>query len=722
MDKNIRAPFNFVPLSENVCYLTDDEAKISLDIPFENSISGTINYKITPQTPIFISDGDDTTVFSQIDNRYFIPATSIKGCIRNVLEIMSFSKMSKEMVENSRYGYRDVNPNSEAGKLYLEKMKAGETRCGWMRKEKNKYIIKDCGVPYKISIDEIEKAISSGGRLRCFVSNLSNGNKIVAEVKKSERTQDPKTAEFKYAVLKDYKENIENTYTFALTPKQKYKPEEVFYAPQQGASSIKGKIVLTGQSSATIDKNGNIAKRAKKFEFVFPEWEGINKHIIELKDNEPNCITDFITIYSSSSDYKEWRKKQIEKGEEIPVFFQIKEENGQKMISSIGLSYMYKYPYDRSIHDGIVQEQPNESSFDIAEIIFGTTRFKNSQNDKSLNLRGRIQFSPAFLNDESQFEISNAKAIMASPRASYYPLYLNNDSNNPTWNSEKVKIAGWKRYPACINNTNSTKTNDTFKQSSTETFFKPIKPDSNGYFDGKIRFFNLRDWELGALLSALTFHNNNECYHSLGKGKAYGYGIVKIDISNIDKPTWQDNIENVDYYLKQYELFINKKLNSKGLTVKWQDTIQIKTLFAMAKREHEIKNLNEFFTYMSIQKEIAGKKINEFVNAKNNKLYLPTFLDIINPNNHSSKKESPVKTTTHNNRTHKHWPPMVGERYNAYIKNDIVDIWHPFNREYNIRAKYILTQNSVTVSGKCKIHILKIDNKNGKDIYTLEII
>ena len=99
----IKAPFNFVPLSDKV-FFPDWADEISQDIPFEDGLSGTLELKITAQTPIFVRNGhtkedadaknEQYTSFSKTsDNRYFIPATSIKGCIRNVMEIMSFGKM-----------------------------------------------------------------------------------------------------------------------------------------------------------------------------------------------------------------------------------------------------------------------------------------------------------------------------------------------------------------------------------------------------------------------------------------------------------------------------------------------------------------------------------------------------------------------------------------------------------------------------------------------------
>ena len=101
----IRAPFNFVPLSEKV-FFPDWANQISHDIPFSDGVSGTIQLKITAKTPIFVRNGhtrqdadsknNTYKSFSKTaDDKFFIPGTSIKGAIRNVMEILSFGKMSQ---------------------------------------------------------------------------------------------------------------------------------------------------------------------------------------------------------------------------------------------------------------------------------------------------------------------------------------------------------------------------------------------------------------------------------------------------------------------------------------------------------------------------------------------------------------------------------------------------------------------------------------------------
>ena len=109
----ITAPYNFVPLNKEIFYpsWSNNGKEISHDIPFEDGESGEIDITITAKTPIFIrnhyQEGDEfyknndmkiSKEFCHIKTldgakQFYIPGSSLKGTIRNVLEIMSFGKI-----------------------------------------------------------------------------------------------------------------------------------------------------------------------------------------------------------------------------------------------------------------------------------------------------------------------------------------------------------------------------------------------------------------------------------------------------------------------------------------------------------------------------------------------------------------------------------------------------------------------------------------------------
>lgn len=103
----IRAPFNFVPRSRFV-FFPPWSGKVSMDVPFENAQTGKIHLRLTAQTPIFVRQGQVTNVtpskdFVHKEDVYFIPATSIKGMVRSILEIISFGKLAMEGDKEGKY-------------------------------------------------------------------------------------------------------------------------------------------------------------------------------------------------------------------------------------------------------------------------------------------------------------------------------------------------------------------------------------------------------------------------------------------------------------------------------------------------------------------------------------------------------------------------------------------------------------------------------------------
>jgi len=52
----IPSPYNFVPLSKHV-FFPDWSGQVSMDVPFSDGISGTLEIKVTAKSPIYIRNG-----------------------------------------------------------------------------------------------------------------------------------------------------------------------------------------------------------------------------------------------------------------------------------------------------------------------------------------------------------------------------------------------------------------------------------------------------------------------------------------------------------------------------------------------------------------------------------------------------------------------------------------------------------------------------------------
>lgn len=566
----IKAPFNFVPLNDNV-FFPGWADKISQDIPFEDGMSGTIELKITAKTPIFVRNGhvekdkeqntERYKSFSKTtDGSYFIPGTSIKGAVRSVLEILSFGKMSQHRVANQSFGIRDLSKSAD-GDFYRAKIKTDNVHCGWLKLINDQYYLDDCGLPWRISVEAIDYQL--GTSLDGFVKNSENF-----------KSDDNRTAQKKYELVGSSK----LTHNFSPdedTRKALSVGNRLFVKfDKEGEEGI---IVFTGQpGERKIGKkktnSGKDSWKGKSFEFVFPcKIERCNILLDE------SLVDAFVSVHKNSPDYKNFRKGQLMDGEKIPVFFVYKEDG--KTIDAIGLSYMFKYPAYNSIYNAIPAEHLSESR-DLSECIFGDISSEGA-------LRGRVSFGNALSKEECQ-TLDETKVVLSSPNPSYYPLYL---GDGQTWNSETIQIAGRKRYPTRNKLVQSPKgTGDMENQ------MVPLA--SGSVFHETIRFHNLKRVELGALLSSILFHNQKDCFHSIGAGKPLGYGKVSIEILNLEQ-------NKIGELLSEFEGLMCQH-NSN-----WKNTPSLTELFAMAKG---IPDGREFeFEYMLMD---TNRDNNDFVKGK----------------------------------------------------------------------------------------------------------
>lgn len=600
----IKAPYNFVPL-ENKAFYPSWANHISQDIPFEDGVSGSIEYTIEAKTPIFVRNGytdrehPDSTFSKTHDGKFFIPSTSIKGEIRNVLEILSFGKMTQ--VQDARFGIRDLNSQKNPvayveGNFYLDKMK--HVQCGWLYKRlsqdgNEEYIINDCGVPGRIKPEEIDNHY--GTALAMFGQNLTLNRQCTNKNDEEEL----RSAYYKYKnILKISLDNQDINNCFCGTFSTVQDNYDRLIA-SFGANGKKGCIVVTGQPS----KRDPIKKKGKYYEFVF----------FESEDEEPidtNVINDFLTIHKNNYDYEKIWKRYLNEGRRVPVFFSRKNGNNGP-IDSIGLAYMFRIPTANFIKGAIPIELQSNRRKDLAECIFGTAKESLKQ------LKGRVNISHAFACDTPN-KCGIVTTVLGSPKPSYGPLY----ASSGTWNDANAQIKGRKRYPVRTTILPPNKGTD-----SQTCEFIPL--DQGTSFKGRITFHNLKECELGALIAALTFNGHPECCHSIGEAKPLGYGKVKISIDKLsvisikdifaktDDPTQQET----DYYFNKF-----KDVMTENIGTGWENSNSIRELCAMARGIDEEVNNN--FSYMRMS---TNRNENEFaLNKSEKKENLPTFSSILN--------------------------------------------------------------------------------------------
>jgi CRISPR-associated protein (TIGR03986 family) len=411
-------------------------------------------------------------------------------------------------------------------------------------RQKGAVTIEDHGIPGRISAHEIDTMLNLYGTesLESFIT----GDNLV--------TEKSRTAKHKYEkIIKG--RTLRGKFN-KLPKKNTVDPRLIVKVSNEGEAGI---VVLTGQPgkrSFTYAKDGKKKGKGKFYEFVF--FDNVFDHYTLDMNEENGVFEDFCFIYNDSDDWKYWKKK-----DRIPVFFTV--ENGT--IQYMGLSYLFKLPFKKHINE-YLNTNHRDSRLDLAECIFGTT--------DGDSLKGRVQFSHAFCVNPQVGD--TIEPYMGSPKPTYYPIYTQQKGTDgivnkvkrgnkmvpkyKTFLDEDAKLRGWKRYP--VRQTTSNVTDPIKGQENKTSPFRPLNEGSEFIFS--IRYHNLREVELAALVYALNI--NDRCFYSLGFCKPFGYGLVKVEIIDMDT-------EERKRQRKVFTDLMETKING------YQNTPQIKELKAM---------------------------------------------------------------------------------------------------------------------------------------------
>ena len=514
MSDMITAPYNFVPLNKHV-YLPDWADQISHDIPFEDGEDGYIEVTWENVSPLCIRDastGDDgySMHVKQPDGSrlYFLPGSSLRGMLRNTLNILAFGKM--EQYDNRFFGERGF------GKVLNEEF-------GWLYLKGDEYVLCECEEPVsQILISEVESLI---------------GEKYDRRGSKAWE-RNVKIRDSSYGKKHLTKENI-------LFP-----------------------IIEQGGKEYALFATGWMA--GKLYELLIPTQTTREIPLrSELKES-------FLKIYKrKDTGASPFFDEMLDKEKRIPVSY-IKDGNGN--IKALGLSYMIRCPYKYSVRDLVNKEQIKQECIgaddmpkrDLSELIFGWVNGKSCQ-------KGRVQICNAYAEKRTQ-ETELVKGVLGEPKASFYPLYLKQEGSlYKNYNSDDALISGRKLYRVH----KGSETMDLPQGNGNEKTVNKFRPIPAGNsFVMRINVHNLRKVEIGALLSAITFHETPDVFHNIGSAKGFGYGKLKCVALNLHLQGLNSGKEDKEDYLKAFEMEMDKFVKS-SFKCNWADTPQIIRMMAI---------------------------------------------------------------------------------------------------------------------------------------------
>lgn len=632
-DGAIPSPYNFVPLSDKVVF-PEWSHLVSQDVPFKDGISGHIDIEIEAVTPIYIRNGGDHPEKSDEKRRdlkyqdffkvnetgdsYAIPGTSLKGVIRSVLEIVSFSRLSR--MNDKHLAFRDLNnqklftsrltktisdPAGSGKKLWEARAKAG-----FLIQRKDRWILFPCDYS-RVTHSDLESAF------QWTLPVVPRNQTVSAELKYKQLG----TQSLEIAFKRNPPEIQKDKFYFRLASELKTGPDT-------------GTLVFTGQPND---------KKSKEFIFHDINSEGMDVTHLRKQFSESHMVEE-----KPSESWKFWRPK-FNAGQAIPVFY-LPSEDGDPL--SIGLAQMYRLPFQQTLAQALPPAQKREQSadkLDFAQTLFGYVEAKGSN-----ALKGRISFETAKSTFIPQTDRPTKTTVLGGPKASFYPNYIDQKTvrnqqaqdgrvqqktippatkSSPdyeTLNDSGVNLRGWKCYP--LHNPkevgpvpNPPANNKNEVNLDTVSQFKPLPAGTK--FQGRIVFHNLRPVELGGLLWVLQWGGDSKLCHSVGMAKPHGFGAIQIktQINNLLSNNSDRNLTDDEAFRKQFEEYMETALRKqKGV---WRASPQLRELLAMVNPEKTAES--HMLVYPQLD---PNRKINDFVEIKKAGAYLLPYSTLVEKN------------------------------------------------------------------------------------------
>lgn len=593
---SVYAPYNFVPLSKWI-FKPNWAKQVSHDVPFSDGICGHFTLEITAKTPILVGGKQQASsehapgevhFFRLPDGTYAIPGSTIKGMIRNVLEIASFSKMRQ--VDDQWLSVRDLRgtfytqhlSKPLGGNRYRPLAKAGWLQLASSTNGKLEWQIIPCDFARVEQQDLISWGESQG---------ISQANSIT----------DKQSAIKKY---QNWGNHLHLRFDLESSTLWKHQRGRITLEyqkaqPTLGKGNNEGKLVFTGQPNQNDGKPGR-----KHMEFIFYNDSASVKKVDE------NVMRGFQHIHADTDEWKYWSNK-VRSGTKVPVFYL---ETGNK-ISSLGLAMMYRLAYKNSIGEMIEHTNPEHRSsdfHDFAELLFGAV---NDENTK-LSLKSRVNFGMGYLQNNVKERRDLPTTILSNPKASYYPAYvqqkqspkLARDNSYKTYMDNDAEISGWKRYPINPRWEIQPLPKDLKAKNTVKVNLYPL--DAGARFQCCLNIHNLRPAELGALIWGLTWGGNSELRHNLGMGRSFGLGQVSIEIkaehlrSTNPQVTVPDRESCLKAFVKMMEKAWLEATQGKG---SWAESEQLTQLLAMANPQNAPGEVEEL-AYLPTPKAFQDEK------------------------------------------------------------------------------------------------------------------
>lgn len=566
------APYNFVPLPDIVIpavpsaeALPDHHTYANPNYPH----SGYFKVVLTTLTPTFIRDMLTIQEFQwQEEGKYIdgqklpetgspdfrqlvknkpdfftiqtnpvLPGSSLRGMLRQLVEIVSYSKL--KWVTDKNLFYRTMD-DTVVGENYRDRM-MGKVESGFLYRDGDGYKIQICQMA-RIHRSKLDDQLYEG----------------------TVPMQTPRW----------HGRNYQHMPVWVKLSESRAFVNELKLQKQIGHEWHEGRLVITGNMPGKRDGTGG---KKKEFVFLLPQKGAIEipvpEKLLERFQDDDQITQWQQKAFPANRPHNNSRVRNgllmISPGDfEEPVFF-LRENNE---LAFFGRAQMFRLPYQNRPLDLIPEKLREPSEIDFAEAMFGFVRTREEldklkankvepeQGSKGNAYASRVSVTNAYYNEgqgspwlEDVPDGIVEPPILASPKPTALQNYLiqqtpNNKKLLQHYDSTDTTLRGFKLYWAQGHKTADNlrakspdedpnvaeqardmfekDTNGRWRVKSTSTQHTRMKPVADGKsFTFRIYFENLSDVELGMLQWILTVP---QC-HRLGMGKPLGMGVVQLN-------------------------------------------------------------------------------------------------------------------------------------------------------------------------------------------------
>ncbi|MDZ8227612.1 MULTISPECIES: TIGR03986 family CRISPR-associated RAMP protein [unclassified Nostoc] len=633
--KKAIAPYNFVELPDKIvsAELESNGKLRNNNCYYPDRHTGRIECILTTSSPLYIRCGltkeefesgkeaknsPDFYYIDLITKKPILPGSSLRGMLRTLIEIISFSKIT-QVSDHQRLYFRAVAtlPKDDSlAQAYKQYIKPNQVKAGYLKRD-----------------GDIWKIIPARENNSTSFAWVKEEDLSSADFPELKRFDDPGYLP----------QNIPISFK-RIRPKGQYQyiVEDVTIPKQYPLNQ--GRLVTSGNMKETSDTDSESIRTYHCVVFA-PDPRPSKTYIID-----PDAIKHYCNALTDFQQKPPFDEKLGMLQEDRPVFYcQPKQGN---IVTLFGHSPNFRIPCSpkgdakaATVVDFIPEYLRDDSIIDIAEAIFGFVRQKKQPEGKNQSRAGRISVSDAICETPPDkifmTEGVITPKILASPKPSTYQHYLvqpeetkaeksklKHYASQPT---EETVIRGHKLYWHKGSNYDIHHPKPD-KNEEIQTQIQPIKAGVT--FNFTIQFENLSNVEIGALMWILDIAPDNNYRLSLGMGKPLGMGAVKIEsklylskrkvryTQLFNNNSWEiaENLDDNPDYQQIFENYVLQQLQQTG---KFKDIPRIQMLLTMLSWHSAPSNTR----YMEIKRE--QNSLDGEPNEYKNRRVLPTPLDVI---------------------------------------------------------------------------------------------